>query len=77
MIYYKVKKQFDNAPIIQKKAGYVVKIDIWIRDELYTLKELQRMQKRGVIIPWGYFEIVEIPKNKVYCFFGARFQMGS
>lgn len=75
MLYYEVKKEFDNAPVLQFKNNKCYKIGIWIDSELYTQKELDKMKSDGVIIPYSYFNIVNISKRKIYWLFGARFKL--
>lgn len=60
MQYYKVKPQYDNR---RKDNG-----DIYIADELYTQQEViqQKLNK-------DYLDVVEVSKNQIYFFFGARF----
>ena len=60
MQYYKVKPQYDNC---RKSNG-----DIYIANELYTQQEViqQKLNK-------DYLDVVEVPKNQIYFFFGARF----
>ena len=60
MLYYKVKPQYDNH---RKNDG-----DIYIANELYTQKEViqQKLNK-------DYLDVVEVSKNQIYFFFGARF----
>lgn len=80
MIYYRVKKEFDNKRKLHKnetKTRYHYKFDIWIKYELYTGCELDRMKKNGIIINTDMFEQIKIPKNKTYWFFGARFELNS
>ena len=62
MVYYKVKKQYDQW---QMDNG-----DILIGGELYTEKEFLRLG----LVPVGAFERVEVSKFKTYFFFGARFE---
>ena len=70
MRYYRVKPEFDNFRLWRngKYAG------ILVANQLYTEKELE---KRRVLfcrrVRFDMFERVEVPKNKVYWFFGARF----
>lgn len=70
MTYYRVKPEYDNFSLwrCSKYAGFLV------ANELYTEKELV---KKHIIFCMGVtpnmFDRVEIPKNKVYWFFGARF----
>ena len=63
MKYYKVKSEHDN----KRKPG--AKYDIYVANELYTEKEAEKQH-----INKSYCELVEIPKNQVYFFFGARFE---
>jgi hypothetical protein len=76
MLYYRVKKEYDNKQKINIKSGrnlYHYKNDIWIADELYTPGELQKLKKNGIIVNDNYFDTIAINKNKTYFFFGARF----
>ena len=61
MLYYKVKKEADQK---RRKDG-----SIYIADELYTGKEAARQHLNS-----AFMEPVEIPKNKIFWFFGARFE---
>ena len=76
MRYYRVKPEYDQKQRI-KNHKYSVKRKpdgIYVANELYTAGELEKFyltweqERKG-------FEIVEIPKNKVYWFFGCRFAM--
>lgn len=60
MKYYKIKKEYDNK---KRNDG-----NILIGNELYTKKEKEKYN-----IPDLCCDIVEISKNKIYWFFGARF----
>ena len=64
MTYYKVKPEFSN---IRKRTK---KFDFYIKDELYTEKEVikQRLNRQ-------YMEPIEISKRRVYFLFGARFKI--
>ena len=74
MTYYKVKPEFDNKRKQKPyKKGYLVYDGIWIGNELYTEKELQRMEKEGYRVDYSIFDKVQIKKTDVYWFFGARF----
>lgn len=70
MKYFKVKPEYDNFRLIYngKHNG------ILVGNELYTEKELY---KKKILFCYGVdfkmFTMIEIPKNKVYFFFGARF----
>lgn len=74
MLYYKVKPDGDQF-VIDKKFNILVK------DELFTQKEYEKIRYiflkmgKGNAILKRKFEFVEIPKNKTYFFFGARFEM--
>jgi hypothetical protein len=75
MLYYKVKPEYDN---LQRYNGKKVQFDgIWIGNELYTHKELDKLAASGIYINSKYFDPINIPKNQVYFFFGARFQNGT
>lgn len=75
MIFYRVKQEYDNTPQTKSKRWLRIHCDIWIGNELYTGCELDRMEKRGIMIPEQIFEKVEIKKTETYFFFGARFEM--
>ena len=72
MKYYKVKPEYDNV-IVSKKN------DILIANELYTVKELRKLEKKleGKARAKFYlmFDPVEISKRQIYWFFGARFEI--
>ena len=63
MVYYKVKKSYDQYML---NDGHTL-----IGDELYTEKEFMRLS----LVPDGSFERIELSKFKTYFFFGARFEM--
>ena len=69
MKYYKVLEEYDQKPRYKFKRGGGLEIDgIYIKNELYTQKELLKyLDYSSYVIP------VEIPKSKIYFFFGARF----
>lgn len=72
MIYYKVKKEFDNKRI----HPFVKNNQFLIANELYTEKELNKLFYNGLRFYKDYltfFDKIEISKNKTYFFFGARF----
>lgn len=73
MIFYRVKQEYDNKPQTKRKNRILRYCGIWIGNELYTGCELDRMEKRGIMIPEQIFEKVEIKKTETYFFFGARF----
>lgn len=69
MTYYRVKPQYDNKTRFKFHKGGGLEIDgIFVGNELYTSKEISKFP--GGIL---YCEQVEIPKSKIYFFFGARF----
>ena len=71
MKYYRVKPEYDN---LRKYNGKKVLYDgIWIENELYTQKELEKLTKAGFVVLYKYFDPVEISKKKTHYFFGARF----
>ena len=72
MKYYKVKKECDNKCRTNwKKRAYA---GIWVGNELYTEKELEKLYYSGVWVPCEVFDVVEIPKSRVFWMFGARFE---
>lgn len=78
MRYYRVKPQYDNKRLCAINRGkYVNCGDILIARELYTVKEWEKIVKSHVFgcSPADCVEVVEIPKNKIYWFFGARFEI--
>lgn len=77
MKYWKVKPTFDNKSLCVIKHGHYVNAgDILIANELYTIKEYQKLVDTRFFgfAPYSAVELVEIPKNRVYWFFGARFE---
>lgn len=66
MIYYRVRKEYDNFPQNPK----VHDGNILVGGELFTEKEFNKLP----FVYAGAFERVEISKNKTYMFFGARFE---
>ena len=76
MNYYKVKPEYDQKQRI-KNHKYSIKRKpdgIYVANELYTAGELEKfyltLEEENKC-----FERVNIPKNKVYWFFGCRFAM--
>ena len=67
MIYYRVRKEYDQFPQNPKVRDG----NILIAEELYTEKEFNKLP----FVYAGAFERVEIPKSQTYIFFGARFQL--
>jgi len=75
MEYYQILPIADNKPklIYNQKLKRLTPIkgyDIWIANELYTKRELKRF---ALTIPDNYYRLVNVPKNKTFWFFGARF----
>lgn len=69
MIYYKVKPEHDNKPLFKfRRGGGLEIVGFMIQNELYTANEAKK--HCGLI---ACCECVEIPKSKIYFFFGARF----
>lgn len=69
MIYYRVKKEFDQKPLFKfRRGGGLEIVGFAIADELYTQSEMKTYC--GLT---AFCERVEIPKSKIYFFFGARF----
>lgn len=74
MWYYRVKPEYDQKQRI-KNHRYPIKrkLDgIYVANELYTAGELDKYYITDE--QYGWFEFVNIPKNKVYWFFGCRFE---
>lgn len=69
MLYYQVKPEHDNKTRFKFHRGGGLEIDgIYIKNELYTPNEIKKYC--GAV---QYCNKIEIPKNKIYFFFGARF----
>lgn len=69
MVYYRVKPEYDNARRFTYARGGGLSIDgIYVGNELYTARELEKYCGA-----FQYVERVEVPKSKIYFFFGARF----
>lgn len=72
MLYMKVKPSADQF-VINKKC------DILVANELYTIKEFEKLRYeflkmgRGTTELKDKFEIVNISRKQTYFFFGARF----
>ena len=67
MIYYRVRKEYDQFPQNPK----VHDGNILIGGELYTEKDFNKLP----FVYAGAFERVEIPKNRTFIGFGARFEI--
>ena len=63
MIYFKVPKAHDN-----KRLNNISDF-CFIKDELFTLKECEKLK-----INISILEKIEIPKNEIYFSFGVRFE---
>ena len=77
MRYYKVSPRFDGVQV-WKMGRVALHIDReLVGGELYTPAELRRLNNgatyRGVRDDEVIFTPVEVPKNRTYWFFGARF----
>lgn len=66
MIYYRVRKEFDNFP----QNPRIHDGNILIGGELLTEREFNKLP----YVYAGAFERIDIPKNSTYRCFGARFQ---
>lgn len=80
MKYYQVKEEFDNVAIYKKIQGNIFENTgrILVRNELYTEHEYSKLMECHFskrIKPELMFNIVDIPKNKTYKFFGCRFEV--
>lgn len=60
MLFYKITADADQQP---RRDGSIL-----VADELYTPKEVEQFK-----IKPQFYEVVEVPKDKVYYMFGARF----
>lgn len=78
MKYYRVKKEYDNVAMRRISFGNrVVVNNCYIGGELFTVKEMEKHQKNH-LLPVAlekFTELVEIPQNKVFWSFGARFEI--
>ena len=73
MKYYRVKPEADGTRRYKYHRGGGLEIDgEYISGELYTAREIEKYL--GAFS--GIVEPVEIPKSKIYWFFGARFEAG-
>lgn len=69
MVYYRVKKEFDQKPLFKfHRGGGLEIVGFAITNELYTQNEIKKYC--GLT---AFCERVEIPKSKIYFLFGARF----
>lgn len=67
MTYFRVRKEFAQR---RKFRNNPKNCDFLIAHELYTKAERKQLTE----IPDKAFERIEIPKSKIYWFFGARFE---
>lgn len=76
MRYYKVKPEYDQKQRIKNHKYKIKRIPdgIFVANELYTAGELEKFYLT-LEEEYKCFERVNIPKNKVYWFFGCRFAM--
>lgn len=71
MKYYRVKPEYDNVTRYKlNRCGACVPDSIIVGNELYTPCEYKRL----AMCP-AWFDVVEIPKNRTFFSFGARFEM--
>ena len=70
MLYYKVKPEYDNKPILKRVGKHLEYNGYLIANELYTLREVNNKD-----IFMYMLEPVEIPRGRVYFSFGARFAL--
>ena len=69
MKYYQVKEENDGQRRYKFHRGGGLEIDgEYIKGELYTEREIKKYLGYAKIC-----KVVEIPKSKIYFFFGARF----
>lgn len=72
MKYFRVRPEFDNVTRYRlNKHGTCIPDSILIGGELYTASERSKIANRSQM-----FDTVEVPKNKTFYSFGARFEMG-
>lgn len=70
MKYYKVKPEFDNVTRYKlNRRGAGVPDSVLVGNELYTEIERSKIANRKQM-----FDVVEIPKNRTFFSFGARFE---
>lgn len=70
MKYFRVKDDYDGTPRFYERPDHRLREEgQLIAGELYTPCERAKIMNRA-----GMFEEVEIPKSRIYFFFGARFE---
>lgn len=71
MLYYKVKPEYDNKPILKRvKNNRFEYAGALVANELYTLREVYKYDLLLYML-----EPIEIPRGRVYFSFGARFAL--
>ena len=70
MLYYRVKPEKDNVP--KRKKGSLAQDGIYIGNELYTVKEWEKLVLKYRVSE-AVCDIVNIKPKETYWFFGARF----
>lgn len=73
MKYYKVKNlEYGSKNIYDKKGRFLFPI---VEDELYTVKEMEKIHAKYKPRHdlYKFCDLVEIPKSKIYWFFGCRY----
>ena len=78
MKYYRIRKEYDNVAMRRYNATTkrIVSDNCYIGGELFTIKEMKKHQKNH-LLPADlekFTELVDIPTNKIYWSFGARFE---
>ncbi len=66
MLFYRIRKEYDQFP----KNPKIRDGNIYIGGELYTTLEFNKLP----YIYAGAYEKIDIPKNKTFWSFGARFE---
>lgn len=72
MKYFKVKSECGGKTAYGFHNGGLCIVGQYIANELYTAAELRR---RGDFLYGQNMDIVDVPKNKTFFSFGARFEM--
>ena len=73
MRYYRVKPEYDNKVRYRWNSHHQgVSDSILIGRELYTPREYAKLANCP-----AWFKEIEIPKNRVFFSFGARFEVGN
>lgn len=76
MKYYKVNSKYDNLRRYKRKNNYLELSGIYVGNELFTQKEIEKIEQSEVLPKCFYndlFQVVEISKSKIYWCFGCRF----